>query len=218
MMKTLFFTSLFIISYLPIHGQINDESFTDETFWDFKVTLANCVLIKDRNALKNKLNDKVIECWDAFDCAGQGGCDKNNFMNIFFKDGNSKHWNILKQIIRFGFKKMEDSTGYYFIGPSYTEKDLSIIVLANNLNVRNKPSIQSKVLKTISYGYYQCTTDESGLPIIFNNSWYELIFENGETGYISKKFTTKAIDRQLKIAKVNGVWKITEYYCIMEEM
>ena len=214
-MKT-FFASLFLILNFPIYGQINDESFIDETFWDFKVTLENCVLNKDKKALKNKLNDNVIECWDAFDCAGKDGCDKNSFIDIFFKDSNSEHWNILKRIIRFGFKKIEDSKGYYFVGPSYTEKDTLVIVLADSLNVRKEPSLQSKVLKTVSYGYYQCATDESGLPIIFNDSWYKLIFENGEVGYISKEFTNKVIDRRLKVAKVHGVWKITEYYCIMD--
>ena len=178
--------------------------------------MENCVLNSDKDSLEKILSDKVIECWDAFDCAGLEGCDKKMFIDIFFKNSDSKHWNMLKQILRCGFKKVEDSTGYYFVGPSYTEREHSIIVLAENLKVRNEPSLQAKVLRTVSQGYYPCATDESGFANIYNDSWLKLLFDNGETGYILKELTNKAIDRRLKVAMVNGVWRITEYYCMME--
>ena len=42
--------------------------------------------------------------------------------------------------------------------------------------------------------------------------WLEIYLENDKMGYIAEKYTSYKIIKELKIAKVNGEWKIIWYY------
>jgi hypothetical protein len=133
--------------------------------------------------------------------------------------------------VQFGFYRTIDTTKYkhidekmdsiVFKGPSFLqntldEKSTKTFVLAKNLNLRAKPSINSKVLKTISYGAYNCETEETGyISVYFGNQieWIKLILKDGTTGYVSRKFTSEYLDRTVTIAKVNGKYLIVSYFC-----
>lgn len=209
----------------------NDESYLDNDFWKFKVRLANCTIKKDKEELKDLLSDKVLDCWDAFDCAGPDGCNKEQFINTFFNDKQSKHWDILQRTIQFGFSRILDTTNYkninttrdslVFEAPSFSKKSFredasKVIILAENLNLRAKPSINSEIITKVSYGVYNCKTDESESTVIYfqdNIEWIKISLKNGTTGYISKKFTSKYLDRTIRVAKIKGKWKLIMYYC-----
>ncbi|PQJ79150.1 hypothetical protein BTO18_08195 [Polaribacter porphyrae] len=209
----------------------NDESYLDNDFWEFKIRLANCVIKKDKEALKNLLYDKVLDCWDAFDCAGPEGCNKEQFINTFFKTKKSKHWDILQKSIQIGFRKVVDTTNYkhinikrdtvVFEAPSFSKdfvtNDASkVIILAENLNLRKNPTLKSTILTKISYGAYNCEIDENGsITTYFGDKieWIKISLNDGVTGYVSKKFTSAYLDRKIKVAKINGEWKIIMYLC-----
>lgn len=233
-MRSLFFF-IFLFLYNSSYAQsiTNDESYLDDSFWKFKITLANTVIKKDKEKLKDLLYNKILECWDAFDCAGSEGCNKEKFIDIFFDENENKNWEILKNIVKIGFSRKIDTTNYkhinekrdsiIFVGPSFN-KELSnenskIIVLAENLNVRFKPSLNSKIITTISYGAYECELNQNGAIVeYFGNkiSWIKVKLSNGTEGYIAKKFTSAFLDRTVKVAKINNEWKLIVYYCNLE--
>ncbi|MDO1501296.1 SH3 domain-containing protein [Winogradskyella maritima] len=214
-MKKLVFVLFILPISFNISSQIKDESYLDIDFWEFKTKLSYAVLKKDKVLLELLLHEVVIDCWDAFDCAGKGGCGKKQFIEVFFNDNESDQWQILKSILRFGFKRKKDSLGYNFSAPSYTVMDRSIVILAENLNIRKAPRLTAKVLGQISFSTVKCALDSEGNPIIYNREWVKIILENGFEGYVMKQYTSSVIDRRLKVAKINGEWKIVEYYCLM---
>lgn len=169
------------------------------------------------------MSDTILECWDSFNCAGYEGCDKNDFINIYFKDSLSPHWKTLKKVVKYGFSRYKDTTNYkhikqprdtlIFKAPSYSLEIGEIMILAENLNVREQPNINSKVLKKISYNSYSCQVNDTGYVKIYNDSWIKLKFDDGTQGFVSENYTSEIIDRNLKVAKINGEWKIVEYFC-----
>ncbi len=227
-MKYLLYITLLFIPFLSLSQHtIKDDSYLDESFIEFRVKLEYSILKKDKHLLKELVYDKVLECWDSFDCAGFEGCDKNDFMTIFFNDSLSSHWNMIKQVVRYGFKRESDTINYVhiseprdsllFSAPTYsTIKVGNIMILAEHLNVRKEPNTNSEVLKVIHYGTYPCHTNDSGYTKFYNADWIKLNFEDGTNGFVHWKFTSEKINRTLKIAKINGEWKIIQYLCELD--
>lgn len=229
MKKILLLISVFSAVSLFSQSIGDDQSYLDDDFWLFKMNLANCIIKKDTTALSNLLYDKVLDCWDAYGCAGKNGCPKEQFINTFFGDEKSKEWDVLKKIVQFGFYRRIDSTKYehvedkmdkhVFQGPSFSYNNWQpskILVLAENLNVRAAPSTDSKVLTTVSYGEYNSETEETGYISIFfgdKMEWVKIYLKDGTVGYVAKKFTSEFIDRTLTVGRINGNWKIISYYC-----
>jgi len=215
-------TSFWSFSQNPI----NDESYIDESFFDFKVRLEFAIIKKDKELLKKLMYDKILECWDSFDCAGYEGCDKNDFIDIYFKDSLSPHWKTLKNVVKFGFSRYKDTINYkhikeprdslIFQAPSYSLKNGEVMILAKDLNVREEPNNKSNILKTISYQPYSCELSDDGYVKIYDDSWIKLKFNVGTEGFVNQKYTSESIDRNLKVAKINGEWKIIEYFCKCE--
>lgn len=227
-MKQIVYLAFLFIPFISLsQHSIQDDSYLDQSFIEFKVKLEYSIYKKDKNLLKALLYDKVLDCWDSFDCAGFDGCDKNEFISTFFEDSLSPHWQMLKQVVRYGYSRRKDTTHYIHIteprdtlvfnAPSYSTPEAGkVMILAENLNVRKEPNSNSKILKTISYATYPCSTDESGYVKLYANNWIKLKFKDDTFGYVASQFTSETIDRDLKIAKINGEWKIIEYFCNMD--
>jgi hypothetical protein len=97
-MRNIIYITLFFLSTSVLAQSIsNDQSYLDNDFWEFKIRLANCTINKDKVALSELLSDKVLDCWDAYDCAGFSGCDKENFIQTFFDNEKVKIGTFLKK-------------------------------------------------------------------------------------------------------------------------
>lgn len=80
-MKNIIYITLFFLSTSVFAQSIsNDQSYLDSDFWEFKIRLANCTINKDKVALSELLSDKVLDCWDAHNCAGFPRGDKAAFI------------------------------------------------------------------------------------------------------------------------------------------
>jgi hypothetical protein len=231
MKKGVILICILFFNHINSQSITNDESYLDNDFWEFKIQLANCTIKKDKEALKKLLYYKVLDCWDAYDCAGPEGCDKEQFINTFFNNKESKHWEILQKSIQIGFRKVTDTINYkhintkrdpvVFEAPSFSKhfKNIDaakVIIIAENLNLRAKPTLKSAVLAQISYDAYNCETDENGsITTYFGDTmeWIKVSLNNGIRGYVSKKFTSAYLDRKIKVAKINGEWKMIMYRC-----
>ena len=216
---------IFTITAFNANAQlIHDQSHTDLSFWKFKVKLEEAILKKDTTLLKSLMADKVLE---SKDICGNQGCDKSEMIKYYFKN-NDNNWNELQQIVRFGFYKNIDDyneipilhSKNVFSAPSYLKRidtEIETVVLGENVNIREKPSLKAKVIRQASYEVFKCDcniTDqtETTYQTVDGIDWLEIKLDNGKVGYIASKFTSSDIYKELTVAKVEGRWKIVSFY------
>ncbi|MDX1350593.1 MAG: hypothetical protein R3279_10115 [Putridiphycobacter sp.] len=204
-------------------GEVSTDSILHDDFQNFKTQLEICAKQRDSALLSDLLHHRVLECWDAFDCAGEEGCLKSDFTRIFFSDTSSKEWETLSRLMEMGFRKTLDTLDYQFlhqprsincfVSPQYTVEPLKLYILTDNSKVYLAPSTKSQLLKTISCGNYTYQQDEYENPIIYEDTWLKLFFEDGSSGFVELKNTSQSINRELRVSKINGEWKIIAYEC-----
>ncbi|MFY7669570.1 SH3 domain-containing protein [Tenacibaculum sp. MEBiC06402] len=228
MRKIFVFICLIFWSNLTFGQLINDESYKDKSFWEFKTELEYCIVKKDLNKLRSFLASGILVAKDA---CSQPECSKDEFMQYFFGDGgdNEAAWNELLSVVRLGFFKtqkrdlfytLKKSEAGYFAAPSYLNKintDKEVIILGENVNIRQKPSLKAKVLRMVSYEKFKCDCNiVDNKPTTIQNvdgiQWLEIKLPNGETGYVSLDLTSYKIEKEITIGKINGKWKILSYY------
>ncbi|WP_345277332.1 SH3 domain-containing protein [Litoribaculum gwangyangense] len=185
----------------------------------------NCVIKKDTTKLKELLAERVFESNDG---CGYPGCSKEEFIKYYFNEGAERSWNDMFKIIRFGFIRDKDENperivphdSTIFYGPSYlknVDTDNEIIVLGENVNIREKPSLKAKIIRTASFEKFKCdcnilTTKKTTYQIVEGIGWLEIKLSSGEIGYVASELTSSDLIKEMTIAKVNGEWKIISFY------
>lgn len=224
-MKTIL-TFFAIFLNLSLFGQfIHDQSYLDESFWKFKIKLENAILNKDTVQLKPLLANRIFESKDV---CGLPGCTKEEFMLYYFRSGSEFAWNEMESIIRFGFKRIIDENpqniiphdSLVFQGPSYLNKfnsEKEVLILAENVNVRERPSLKSKILRQASYETLKCDcsiykSTSSTFQTIEGIDWLEVYLEDNTKGYVAAKYTSYNFIKEMTIAKINGKWKIISFF------
>jgi hypothetical protein len=204
---------------------INDESHLDLDFFKFKNELLNSVLEKDTTKLKSLLAESVFESNDG---CGYPGCTKEAFIEMYFKYQTDDTWSDLLKIIRYGFQKIEaEDTNVgvphekiIFQGPSYKRKvdeENEVLILGANVNIREKPSLNAKIIQTVSYEKFKCdcstlTIKVSTYQKVDGIDWLEIKLENGNYGYVNADLTSYNLIKELTVGKVDGEWKIVSFY------
>lgn len=204
---------------------INDESYLDIEFLKFKNDLLECVINKDTAKLKEFLADKVFE---SKDLCGYPGCNKVDFIKYYFNEGAEETWDTMLKIIRFGFVRDTDQNpqrivphdSMIFYGPSYlkyVDTDNEVIILGENVNIREKPSLNAKAIRKASFEKFKCdcnilTTKETTYQLIDGINWLELKLESGEIGYVASGFTSYDLIKEMTIARIDGKWKIISFF------
>ncbi|WP_291966777.1 SH3 domain-containing protein [Maribacter sp.] len=204
---------------------INDESYLDLDFLKFKNELLNCVIKKDTTKLKEFLAERVYESKDV---CGYPGCNQTDFLKYYFKEGAEESWNDMLKILRFGFIRAVDENperivphdSIIFYGPSYlknVDSDNEVIILGENVNIREKPSLKAKVIRKASFEKFNCdcnmlTTKKTTYQTVDGINWLEIKLETGEIGYVSADLTSYELIKEMTIAKVNGEWKVISFF------
>lgn len=228
MKKLILVLCFFYISNSISAQYIQDESYKDKSFWEFKTELEYCIIKKDLNKLRSFLASGILIAKDA---CNQPECSKDEFVKFHFGDRetNEDTWNELLTVVRLGFFKTQKrdlfytfkkSESGYFAAPSYLNKintDKEVIILGENVNIRQKPSLKGKVLRIVSYEKFKCDCNildykPTTVQSVDGLQWLEIKLPNGETGYISLDLTSYKIDKEMTIGKINGKWKILSYY------
>lgn len=226
-MKKLILILISLFSSNIISGQyIIDESYKDKSFWNFKTELEYCIIKKDLKKLRSFLASGINVGKDA---CKEFECTPNEFIQYFFGDGanHENSWSELLTVVRLGFSKSSEKGKVVsnkgtesFTAPSYLKKintDKEVIILGENVNIRQKPSLKGKVLRMVSYEKFKCdcnivdykpTTIQSSDGI----QWLEIKLPNGLVGYVSLDLTSYAIDKEMTIKKIDGQWKIISFY------
>lgn len=206
---------------------IVDHSFEDESFLRFKGKLIEAILDRDTTKLFALVSDGV-KVNPELPSSSQGF--KEVFRGeLYHYDSDYDPYVELLELISFGFRKNVMSSGInfwnaekgetVFQAPSFQpfiagNQDIYLFVLADNVNVREKPTIYSKVVGHASQERLKYTYPDRGVSAIFNDgyNWLEVKLRNGTTGYIADEFTSLKINKELSVKKVNGEWKIISYY------
>lgn len=198
----------------------HDESYLDDTFREFKVKLEYVILTRDSLGLKTLLSDTINNGTDDYYLKGEF------FQYHFNPIGSSDVWDYLDATVKYGFYRRIDSAEktIRFAAPCYfkefqegfDEGVSRLAILAENLNVRAKPSAQAQVITRISYGLYEYESDDYGIAIPYKSKdkteWIKIQLPNNTFGYVAKKYTSEDLYFYLQVAKVNDHWKINAFY------
>jgi len=197
------------------------------------------VFEKDTTALFSMLGDSILESYD-------WNVEKSEFMEYMGLRGadyqKSDFWAEMQLLLRFGFAKTNDieialaqvpkADGmWFYTAPSYLKYTHwskvqfydSVLVLAENANIREKPEKNAAVIKKVSFEKLQkaahpgnSNEDMPDDAFVYNKqdetSWICIQLANGKLGYVAYELTSDHISRQLTIIKINGKWKIITFY------
>jgi hypothetical protein len=205
---------------------ISDESHLDLEFLKFKNKLLSIVIDKDVTKIKSMLADTIFESNNG---CGYPGCPKKEFMEMYFNQSQADDtWNEFFQVIRFGFERVDNEDKnigvlhdkIVFKGPSYKRKideDNEVLILGENVNIREKPSLNAKVIRISSYEKFNCdcnitTLKKSTYQTNKGIDWLEIKLENGTYGYVSADLTSYNLTKEITIGKVNGKWKVVSFF------
>ena len=226
-MKYLFAVLLLIqgsISIAQSPTLIHDESYKDYSFWKFKAQLEEAIIEKDIQLLAPLVADRLMM---SDNLCPYEGCLKSFFLKDL-EDTGSYYWQILEKITRFGFTYTESQDTktpvahdkQVFKGPSYINNintDTETIILGSNVNIRERASLKSKVIRQATFEKFKCDcniTDQTETTYQDADGllWLEIKLGNGKVGYVAAKFTSSDFSTELVIGKVNGNWKIISIY------
>lgn len=207
------------------------EPLPGDGFKKFQKKLEKCIAERDTATLESLLYDRILENWDSFDCAGEAGCEKEDFIEVFFKQMDHGHWEKMVMILGEGFYSEVDTFQYkhihhkredkVYIAPAYLQEvsdtNSTIMIMHDSVKVMRKASPEAELLTIIDRGVVKYIEDEYEYPLTIEGEdgdyWIGIII-NGEEGYVKESYTSDIIRRQLKIAKIEGEWKIVEYLCL----
>lgn len=128
---------------------------------------------------------------------------------------NSQVWQELNSILSLGGTFVDSdnfSMPYTFttFPEEYDPFEYSAIT-GENVRMRDKPSLDGKVLNALSYEIVKVQYDENPKMQTINGEtypWVEIIRRNEEKGYVYGKFVRSPIDYRLNFTKINGEWKM----------
>lgn len=124
------------------------------------------------------------------------------------KPASSQIWKELSTVLRMGGSFSNKTTfvaPYVFSQwPATLDPFDNAAVIAKNVNIRAKPSLNAAVLKTVSYEI---------LPIEFseNLQWVTVKLGNGKKGYIASQYVRSSVDYRAFFEKINGRWQMTVF-------
>lgn len=209
---------------------IHDESYLDKSFWEFKAQLETCILMEDKEALETYLADQIIV--GAYTCEGGSGCSKEEFMKYHFGDNGmeTETWRQMKAVTRWGFKRLDHTIHtsdqiipkgqIRFQAPSFKTKideEQELIILGENVNIREKPSLKARIIQQASYEKFACDCNiNDQKETTYQNRegmvWIEVYLKKGKVGYVSAQYCSYTLEKELTIAKVKGKWKIISFF------
>jgi len=229
-MKTTLFPSAFVlvITMNAFPQVIYDQSFRDLTFVRFKNQLTEAILDRDTGKLFPLLAPQVHVSDD-----GCSYAPKECFMAEFCESGpdRDKLWDDMLKAVSFGFSQTVLNDAIYrlagkgeviFQAPSYLKSfddknNQYLLVLGQNVNIREKPTPYSKVVAQASFESLKyidpvLTGQRSDFYFADGKQWYQVILRDGRVGFIIEDFASVSLKRELSVKKVNGEWKIISFY------
>lgn len=186
-----------------------DEASQDASFLAFRTKLIAAAERKDLAYVKRIMDPNIKLSFGGH--AGLKGFDqlwknKADFWDQFLP--------VIKNGGRFtgeGRNKMNSFAAPYL----YTEMpdDLDAfdhhVIFGNNVNLRERPSMQAKVLDQLSYNVVKAKDTVFSASDRSKPEWIRIETLGGKTGYVNARYVRSPIDYRAGFEKKSGVWKMT---------
>jgi hypothetical protein len=204
-----------------------NEVYKDSSLTDFICKLQYAIFKKDKNFLLSVVDKNVKNSF-----GGDDGIEE--FKQMWQLDSsNSSVWFYLSKLISMGGTfssyKTDTISPTSFVFPYVFNMDLPsdtldffwiMAVTATNVNVREKPEKNSKLLGQLSYDIVTVDDEKSHPPFhgkklqnatyYVEKEWYYVTtLDKKLSGYVYWEYLWSPIDYRLFLDKINGQWKIT---------
>jgi hypothetical protein len=222
-MKQLFFI-LFLSSALLTLGQADkmrprNEVITDPSLVKFMAKLNHIIDTKNTKALLTVMDTDVKVSFDE-------ALGRQSFVKMWKPDSpKSEVWKLLRTIIKMGgvWRYPKDSSVFIFpyattANGDSTDPDEIMVITDTNVNLREKPSRNAKIITRLSYNMVKEAQDPlnnsnaeiAHLQFLGRNEWNYIATLDGKyTGYVYYKYIWSVIDYRLYLQKEKGKWSIT---------
>lgn len=191
-----------------------DEGKTDASFNAFREKLISAVKKRDAKYLISQLDRNIKVSF--------GGDDGIEDFKRFWKinSPNSKVWDELLPVLTNGGKFFTEGRTKMFSAPysfSNFPEDLDAfehsVIFGNNVNLRETPNLQSKVITMLSYNvvkvdFQNSVTDGKAEPTYL---WLKVETLGGKKGFVNAQFVRSPIDYRAIFEKKGRVWKMTAF-------
>ncbi len=191
-----------------------DEASKDASFLAFRTKLIAAVERKDAAYILSILDPKI-------DLSFGGDAGIADFKRIWkINAKNSKFWDEFLPVIKNGGTWRTEGGPKIFYAP-YTfdsfPEDLDSFtheaIFGSNVNVRERPSADSRVVTQLSYNVVTVETDpdtEAG-KIRESRGWSKVKTLGGVEGWVKNELVRSPIDYRAGFEKKRGVWKMVAF-------
>ena len=206
---------LTLFLFLQIYSAANaeklypvDEAAKDASFKKFREKLILAVKKEDINFVISILDEKIVNSFGGND--GIQGFKEH--WSLASKD--TELWETLYNALSMGgsFDVFENEKTFcapyvFSAWPKNYEAFDYVAVTGKNVKVREKASIDGKVLEYLSYEVVKKDPDAENSA----GEWIKVTTSSGKTGYVSEKFVRSPIDYRACFKKVKGQWRMTVF-------
>lgn len=186
-----------------------DEGINNPEFKMFREQLLKAVEQKDLELLIKHLDENIKYSFGAEDASIEGFLTE---WNLKENPGESKVWEILKQVLLLGGRFYGDKN---FIAP-YTYTDFPtddefdpfnyLVVIDKGVEIFEEQDLKSKVVGTVSYEVVKADDYFAN-----EDNWCKITTSSGISGFIHRDKLRSPLDYRIFFQKRNGVWKITVF-------
>ncbi|HSI88285.1 MAG TPA: SH3 domain-containing protein [Pyrinomonadaceae bacterium] len=186
-----------------------DEAGEDKSFLEFRKKLIDAAERKDAAYIMGILDPKVRVSF-----GGDAGIeDFKKFWEL--STGNSRFWDEFLPVIKNGGSWYRENGQTIFTAP-YTFKgfpdDLDsfehLVVFGSNVNLRESPERNGKVLEKLSYNVVRVDDEKFVEGSDEKIEWYLITTLTGKTGWVKAEYIRSPIDYRAGFEKKNGKWKM----------
>lgn len=187
--------------------QLRDDRQRDASFEAYFTRLTQAVEQRDVAALQSLMAPNIMLGFDP----ELDGVDK--LAEHWYPDGNaqdSEMWVWLEQVLRLGAIYMEETKEFAAPGilwdkEAFMDSYRYGAIIGENVNVRAEPSMQGKVIDTIT-----------NLRVMWGSrsapeGWVPVRLPSGEEGFVARQYAYSPIGYRAGFVKMDGEWKMSYF-------
>ncbi len=212
-----FLMLVFVVAGANVFGQERfvrpvDEAAKDKSFLAFRTRLIAAVERRDANYIHSILDPNIKLSFGG----EEGIADFKRTWKITRRDAD--FWTVFSRIIKNGgafFGEGRDRLNYFSAPYTYSSWPDDIdgfeyhAIFGSNVNLREGPSMDAKVLDKLSYNVVKVADDMAQIRSEGKPEWYKVETMGGKVGYVNSEFVRSHIDYRAGFEKKRGVWKMT---------
>jgi hypothetical protein len=191
-----------------------DEANLDKSFLEFRTKLIAAAERRDANYIISILDPKIFVSF-----GGETGIsDFKKFWKLSSK--YTKFWDAFLPVIKNGgmFDRETGKRQDQFFAP-YTfnafPDDLDAftysVIFGNNVNLRERPAANARVLGQLSYNVVTIVDTVSKKGNTDKADWHQIETLGGQKGWVKAEYVRSPIDYRAGFEKKGGVWRMTTF-------